>query len=29
MGLGGVAKTKYFSMKMLSPGAITSRKIIE
>jgi hypothetical protein len=26
--VGGVAKTKYFSEKMLSPGAITLSKII-
>jgi hypothetical protein len=27
-GLGGVAKTKYFSKKILSPGAVTPWKII-
>jgi hypothetical protein len=27
-GLGGVAKTRYFSKKMLRPGAVILRKII-
>jgi hypothetical protein len=28
-GSGGVAKTKYFSKKMLGPGAVTLLEIIE